>query len=73
MVTLKTKPIAQFSTPFAKQVEILEVSLENNVTLLRVRIREGKRFTILDLDPVSAKLWAETMSSWANNYSDSSS
>jgi hypothetical protein len=34
------------------------------MSLLRVRIREGKRFTIFDIDPATAKQWAETMQTW---------
>ncbi len=33
--------------------------------LLRVRIREGKRFTIIDIDPLTAKNWGEAMQRWA--------
>ncbi len=33
--------------------------------LLRVRIREGKRFTIIDIDPLTARNWGEAMQRWA--------
>ena len=65
MDVFETKSVAKFSTPFAKQVEIMEVKIRNGVVLLRIRIKEGNRFTILDLDPVSAKLWGEAMSAWS--------
>jgi hypothetical protein len=35
------------------------------LSLLRVRIREGKRFTVFDIDPESARRWAEAMAQWA--------
>jgi hypothetical protein len=35
------------------------------MALLRVRIREGKRFTVFDIDPASARAWGETMLAWA--------
>ena len=35
------------------------------MALLRVRIREGKRFTIFDVDPVNAALWGKAMQEWA--------
>ena len=56
----------KFQTPFNKDIEIFDVALDNNVNLLRVRIREGKRFTIMDLDPVTAQRWAEIMENWAS-------
>ena len=36
------------------------------MALLRLRIREGKRFTVFDIDPVSARRWAEAMAAWAD-------
>jgi hypothetical protein len=36
------------------------------MSLLRVRIREGKRFTIFDIDPATATQWAATMQQWAS-------
>jgi hypothetical protein len=34
--------------------------------MLRLRIRErGARFTIFDIDPVTAKYWADEMLKWA--------
>ncbi len=35
------------------------------MSLLRVRIREGKRFTIFDVDPVTARAWGEALVRWA--------
>jgi hypothetical protein len=32
--------------------------------LLRVRIREKSRFTIFDIDPVTARSWGEAMRDW---------
>jgi len=37
------------------------------MSLLRVRIREGKRFTIFDIDAQTAERWAATMQSWVAN------
>jgi hypothetical protein len=32
--------------------------------LLRTRIREGSRFTVFDIDPVTAEAWARAMLDW---------
>ena len=69
MTADKKKSLAQFPIPFAKQVELFDLALDNNINFLRVRIREGQRFTVLDLEPFSAKLWGETMVKWAKDYS----
>jgi len=34
---------------------------------LRIRIREGNRFTTLDIDADTAARWATVMSTWAGN------
>ena len=34
--------------------------------LLRVRIREKSRFTIFDVDPVTARRWGEAMRRWSD-------
>ena len=34
--------------------------------LLRIRIRERKRFTIFDVDPATARTWGAAMQRWAD-------
>ena len=46
-------------------MELLEVHYESGMRLLRVRIREGRRFPIMDLDPSTAAHWGSAMSAWA--------
>jgi len=60
-------PLAQFVVPWGKQeVSLQEVRFEaGGARLLRVRIREGKRFTIFDVDAATALAWAEPMRAWA--------
>jgi hypothetical protein len=36
------------------------------MALLRIRIRERTRFTIFDVDPVTARAWGEAMQHWAD-------
>jgi len=61
--------LAKFRNPFGNQeIEFQEVSYESGGTpMLRLRIRErGARFTIFDIDPVTAKFWADQMLNWAS-------
>ncbi|MDH3594456.1 MAG: hypothetical protein OEU09_11015 [Rhodospirillales bacterium] len=58
-------PLERFQAPYGRAVELLEVRYESGMCLLRVRIREGSRFTILDLDPSTAAHWGGAMSAWA--------
>ena len=34
------------------------------MSLLRVRIREGRRFTVFDIDAATAEQWATHMADW---------
>jgi hypothetical protein len=61
-------PIEKFRNPYGNQeIELQQVVYEAGGTpMMRLRIRErGARFTIFDVDPVTAKFWAETMLAWA--------
>ncbi|TAN48345.1 MAG: hypothetical protein EPN19_16115 [Betaproteobacteria bacterium] len=60
-------PLTSFAVPLGgQQLELQEiVHAEGAMPLLRVRIREGRRFTVLDIDPASARHWGEAMVAWA--------
>ena len=59
-------PIATLAAPWSREVTLQAVEHGSGMKMLRVRIKEGRaRFTILDLDPPTAKAWAELMAKWA--------
>jgi len=64
---MQLKPLAQFTAPLGgQQIELHEIDYETGgMPLLRLRIREGKRFTVFDIDARSARTWAEAMGAWA--------
>jgi hypothetical protein len=59
--------LQKFSVPLGgQQVELQEIiHADGAMPMLRLRIREGKRFTIFDLDPLTAKGLAAAMLEWA--------
>jgi hypothetical protein len=59
--------VGKFKIPLGGQeVELQQVDhAEGGMSLMRIRIREAKRFTIFDVDPVTAKEWGEAMIKWA--------
>lgn len=59
--------VTRFVVPWGRQeVELQEQAFDGTgVRLLRVRIREGKRFTIFDIDAQTAQTWADAMLAWA--------
>ncbi len=60
--------LEKFSVPLGGQeISLQEIThAEGAMPMLRIRIREGKRFTIFDLDPVTARKWSEAMGRWAS-------
>ncbi len=54
-----------FDAPYGKAVRMQEVVHDSGLRLLRVTIREGNRFTIMDLDAATAAHWAAAMARWA--------
>lgn len=55
-----------FVVPLGGQaIELQEaVHAEGGMALLRIRIREGKRFTVFDVDAQTAQRWGEAMTAW---------
>ncbi len=56
-----------FAAPYGRQVTLESVEYESGLNLLRIRIREGNRFTTMDIDADTAVRWATVMSAWAGN------
>ena len=61
------KELAKIEVPLGGQhIELQQIDhVEGGMSLLRLRIREGKRFTIFDIDPGTARQWAGVMADWA--------
>ena len=61
--------IDKFKVPLGnQQIELQQIDhVEGGMSLLRIRIREGKRFTIFDVDPGTAQHWAKVMQHWADS------
>jgi hypothetical protein len=65
----KIRELTKIKVPLGSQeIELQQIDhIEGGVSLLRIRIREGKRFTIFDIDPATAQQWATAMQSWADS------
>jgi hypothetical protein len=60
-------PLDKFRVPIGNQeIELQEFVYDaGGMALLRTRIRERSRFTIFDVDPVTAAHWGKVLSAWA--------
>lgn len=68
----KITSLDTFRVPIGNQeIELQQVEFAaGGMPMLRVRIREHRRFTIFDVDAVTAKHWAATMAQWADRAGD---
>jgi hypothetical protein len=54
-----------FTAPYGKEVTLENVAYENGARVLRIHIREGNRFTVMDINASVASQWGEAMNAWA--------
>lgn len=57
----------KFRVPIGNQeIELQQIEYEaGGMPLLRIRIREHTRFTIFEIDPVTAERWGRQMQEWS--------
>ncbi|MBT3989273.1 MAG: hypothetical protein HON14_09650 [Rhodospirillaceae bacterium] len=60
-----TSEIAKFEAPFGRQITLQDVTHESGLQMMRIRIKEGARFTIMDIDPETAAKWGQFLGNWA--------
>ncbi|MCC2096480.1 MAG: hypothetical protein KDJ29_06290 [Hyphomicrobiales bacterium] len=65
MSETKKTPLALIEAPYSRDIRIEEVRYESGMTLMRLTIREGRRYTILEIDPPTAAKWSQVMAGWA--------
>lgn len=61
--------LAKLRVPLGGQeVELQQIDFAGGgMSLLRTRIREQSRFTVFDIDPLTARQWGEALLQWANS------
>lgn len=58
--------IATIAAPYRREIWLDDVRFESGMQLLRVTIKEGTRFTQLDLDSATADRLARIMLDWSD-------
>lgn len=55
----------KLTAPYGRELTLENVAYENGTRVLRIHIREGNRFTVMDIDENTALDWGTTMITWA--------
>lgn len=59
-------PLTKIAAPYGREIVLESVEHESGLRMLRIRIREGRRFTVMDIDADTAERWSTVMSAWAS-------
>lgn len=65
MIESTVTELDKFSAPYGREVKLENVDYENGTRVLRIHIREGNRFTVMDINSETATRWGDTMKTWA--------
>lgn len=57
--------IEEFAAPYNRIVKMENITHESGMQMLRLHIREGRRFTIMDLDKETAIKMGKLLLTWA--------
>ena len=70
---LSVTPLTRLRAPLGGQeIELQQIDYRHGgLSLLRVRIREGRRFTIFDIDVQTAATWGGAMLEWSRRQAGS--
>ncbi len=66
MPDIAKTPLAEYTTPFKRQnIQVTALEHDNGLNLLEIKIREARRFTMVELDPEIAEQMAQVLLDWA--------
>ncbi len=57
--------ITEIELPFGRRAILKNVAFEGGLNMLRLTLREGRRFTIMDIDQKGAQDFGEQLVRWA--------
>lgn len=58
--------LTRIDAPYGRKIVMESVEHAGDMHMLRIHIREGRRFTVLDIDKETARHWSAAMAEWAN-------
>ncbi len=57
--------LSDYELPFGRTINLKEVEYETGLKMLRLTIKEGRRFTVIEIDQQSAKSLGNDFLSWS--------
>lgn len=72
MTEEKVTERSQHELPFKRTLKLQEIVHDGGLRMLRMTFREGRRFTIIDVDQNSAREMASELTNWADDPSHQS-
>lgn len=72
MIDATITELEKITAPYGREIKLENVAYENGMRVLRIHIREGNRFTVMDIDANAASKWGEAMSAWAGQVTNRS-
>jgi len=70
MIESTVTRLDKFTAPYGRDVKLENVEYENGTRVLRIHIREGNRFTVMDINEAVARQWGNVMIEWAGHSAD---
>ncbi len=72
MDKLALTPVDRFTVPLGgQQIELQQADYAvGGLSLLRIRIREGRRFTVFDIDPETARALGAALLRWGTEHGE---
>lgn len=66
---IEVTPLTKLRAPIGGQeIELQQIDYRHGgMSLLRIRIREGRRFTVFDIDARTAAAWGDAMLRWGRS------
>lgn len=57
--------IETIQAPYGREIRLDDIAYETGMKLMRLTIREGSRYTILEIDSKTAQVWGQALLRWA--------
>ena len=65
MIESTVTQLDKLIAPYGREITLENVDYENGMRVLRINIREGNRFTVMDINEEIAAQWGDIMCEWA--------